>query len=167
MSSLPNPFDLAHDALRAMGLGIAALLDQTDFGDAGGRRQALVAVQCWLLRLQHHLTGEDLHTLPALLPHDRALAAQLAREHRQLEQAAGAVRTAVAALEEPAQSVSVSERGARLRQRVHRLIADHLMHLEREETEALVVLQRHLDQVGLARMRQSLTPPAHTVGGER
>jgi hypothetical protein len=112
-------------------------------------------VHGWLALLQDHTTREDLDTLPTLLPLDRPLVQALACEHLQLEAGQRQVRQAALALDDSA-SMAVPEQVAELRRAVHRLIAGQLMLLDREESDALAILQAHLDHPALASMRQRL-----------
>jgi hypothetical protein len=155
MSARLDPLGLVHDALRALGFHAAETLARTDFLDPTARQGAALEVQRWLMLLQDHGTREDLDTLPALLPHDPALAAVLAREHAELDERHREVRQALVSVDD-GPAAALPAHGRQLRGAVHRLMASYLLHLDREEREALPVLARHLTDDQLAAMRARL-----------
>jgi hemerythrin-like domain-containing protein len=151
-------FTVIHNGMRAAGFRVAAILAATDFTQHGERASAAEEVIRFIDLLREHAQHEDLHVLPALLGIDPGLAHALAREHVELELRARDLQLRLSELERSPTTVSPStDAPARaVRGALHRLLAGHLLHMDREETEASAALWTKLSDGELAALSQRI-----------
>jgi hypothetical protein len=155
----PNRYQPIHKALRAALFDAAALVARTDFTDPGEATVAARTVAALLDLLDGHAHHEEEFVMPEVAKHAPALDATLEAEHGRLEGLQAELRALlprtcsdVTAEREPA--------GQLLGRAVTLLVADHLRHMDREETEAMPVLWAHCTEAELdamdGRIRASL-----------
>jgi hypothetical protein len=157
-------FTTIHKGLRALLFDAAAESGRVDV-TVTSEIDALVArIECALAFLEEHAEVEDRHLLPALRTVAPELAASLAAEHRALDDLQHEVERAGDAL----LAAAPPERAgavAALARAFHRLLAAHLGHMGREETEANAALWAALDDGELLAIRgrvvRSLGPERH------
>ena len=156
-----NRYQPIHKALRAALFDAAALVARTDFTDPGEATATARTVAALLDLLDGHAHHEEEFVMPEVAKHAPALVATLEAEHGRLEGLQAELRALlprtcsdVTAEREPA--------GQLLGRAVTLLVADHLRHMDREETEAMPVLWAHLTEEELdamdGRIRASLPP---------
>jgi hypothetical protein len=151
-------FTVIHNGLRAAGFRVAAVLAATDFTQHAERASAAGEVTRFIDLLREHAQHEDLHVLPVLLGIDPGLAHALAREHVELELRARDLQLKVSELERATTTLAPAlDAPARaIRGALHRLLAGHLLHMDREETEANAALWGKLSDDELATLRQRI-----------
>ncbi|MCK6445293.1 MAG: hemerythrin domain-containing protein [Planctomycetes bacterium] len=145
-------FDLygpVHKGLRGLLFETATLLARTEFTDEREHAAALAAVRRTNGFLHAHLEHEDHDVMPHVQRLAPELYADLEADHaritgceqeivRLVERLAGAPQGERAAL------------GRRLVERFTRLVAEHVLHMEREEAQANRVFWAHFDDAALA-----------------
>src|SRR5215470_3554980 len=157
----PNRYQPIHKALRATLFDAASLVARTDFSDPGEATVAARTVAGLLDLLDGHAHHEEEFVMPVVAKHTPALVATLEAEHGRLEGLQAELRallprtcSEVAAEREPA--------GQLLGRALTLLVADHLRHMDREETEAMPVLWAHFTEEELdamdSRIRAAIPP---------
>jgi hypothetical protein len=155
-------FTFIHKGLRASMFATAGTVARTDFGDPEQSRVALERVHALIAMLREHGLHEDVHMLPLLSEHDRALADSLGGDHAGIE----ALHQELAHLAARAESAAPAERvslASTLLRRLNRLIATQLAHMDREEGEATAALWAGCTDDELTAVRVRITesiPPA-------
>jgi hypothetical protein len=138
-------FDLyagVHKGLRAALFEAVALAARTDFGSDEESLRAAAAVRRVLGFLGEHATAEDAVIVPELLALAPELHAELLSEHARTGGLERDVLQVVARVEGAA-GVERESLGRRLCDRLARLTAEHLRHMQREEQDANRVLWAH------------------------
>lgn len=138
----PNRFQPIHKALRAALFDATALVARTEFAHPGEAAAAARTVATLLDLLDGHAHHEEQFVLPELAPHAPALAGSLEADHGRLE----GLQAELRALLPRTCSDLAAEReaaGELLGRALSLLVADHLRHMDREETEAMPVLWAH------------------------
>jgi hypothetical protein len=162
MNGRLDMYGTVHKGLRASLFATAALAGRTDFASAEESAAAAAATERLLRFLDEHARHEDGVVMPVLAELAPELHADLRAEHArtdglQREVEATAARLAGAA---PAERVSL---GRRLHERLLRLAAEHVHHMQREEQEANRALWAHLDDAALealhGRIVGAIPPP--------
>src|SRR5215813_859715 len=157
----PNRYQPIHKALRAALFDAASLVARTDFTDPGEATVAARTVASLLDLLDGHAAHEEEFVMPAVAKHAPALVASLEAEHGRLEGLQAELR---ALLPRTCSDVSAEREaaGQLLGRALMLLVADHLRHMDREETEAMPVLWAHCTEAELdamdARIRASIPP---------
>ena len=157
----PNRYLPIHKALRAALFDATVLVSRTDFTDAAEATVAARTVATLLDVLDSHAHHEEEFVMPVVARHTPALVATLETEHGRLEGLQAELRALlprtcsdVTAEREPA--------GQLLGRALTLLVADHLRHMDREETEAMPVLWAHQTEEELdamdARIRAAVPP---------
>src|SRR5262245_62052567 len=157
----PNRYQPIHKALRAALFDAASLVARTDFSDPGEVTVAARTVAGLLDLLDGHAHHEEEFVMPVVAKHAPALVATLEAEHGRLE----GLQAELRALLPRTCSDATAERepaGQLLGRALTLLVADHLRHMDREETEAMPVLWAHCTEAELdamdGRIRASLPP---------
>jgi hypothetical protein len=157
----PNRYLPIHKALRAALFDATVLVSRTDFTDAAEATVAARTVATLLDVLDSHAHHEEEFVMPVVARHTPALVATLETEHGRLE----GLQAELRALLPRTCSDITSEReaaGQLLARAVTLLVADHLRHMDREETEAMPVLWAHQTEEELdamdARIRAAVPP---------
>ena len=157
----PNRYLPIHKALRAALFDATVLVSRTDFTDAGEATFAARTVATLLDVLDSHAHHEEEFVMPVVARHAPALVATLETEHGRLE----GLQAELRALLPRTCSDLTAEReaaGQLLARAVTLLVADHLRHMDREETEAMPVLWAHQTEEELeamdARIRAAVPP---------
>jgi hypothetical protein len=157
----PNRYQPIHKALRAALFDATVLVARTDFPDAGEAKVAARAVATLLDVLDSHAAHEEEFVMPAVARHAPALVATLETEHGRLEGLQAELR---ALLPRTCSDVTAEREaaGQLLGRALTLLVADHLRHMDREETEAMPVLWAHQTEEELdamdARIRAAIPP---------
>lgn len=139
-------FDLyvpVHKGLRALLFDAAALVARTEFSSPEEATGALTAVQDALRFLAAHIEHEDGVVMPEIARLAPELFADLQADHARV----AGLETEIARLVERLRDAGSTERcalGRKLCERFTRLVAEHVVHMEREETLANRVLWAHL-----------------------
>jgi hemerythrin-like domain-containing protein len=157
----PNRYQPIHKALRAGLFDATVLVARTEFADAGEATVAARTVATLLDVLDSHAHHEEEFVMPVVARHAPALIASLETEHGRLEGLQAEIRALL-----PRTCSDVTEEretaGQLLARALTLLVADHLRHMDREETEAMPVLWAHLTEEELdamdGRIRASLPP---------
>jgi hypothetical protein len=147
-------FGFVHKGLRAQLFWAAGLVARTDFGDELEGAAAVGALERLLGLLAEHALHEDTNIMPLVSGADPHLWGALSRDHAQLE----AIQHELVLLLGELRRRPPAERaplGPDIVSLVNGLVAEHLLHMEREQHEANAVLwSRYPDQVlALARAR--------------
>ncbi|HTS80145.1 MAG TPA: hemerythrin domain-containing protein [Myxococcaceae bacterium] len=157
----PNRYQPIHKALRASLFDATALVARTDFAHPEEATVAARTVAALLDLLDGHAHHEEEFVMPAVARHAPALIAALEADHGRLE----GLQAELRALLPRTCSDLAPEReaaGQLLARALNLLVADHLRHMDREETEAMPVLWAHFTEAELeamdARIRASLPP---------
>jgi hypothetical protein len=151
-----------HKAVRALLFETAALAARTDPGDAEEVTALAVAVRRLVRLLDDHAEHEDAEVLPVLARFAPELHADLQGEHARTD----GLQRELHGMAERLRASRGEERASlvrRVHERLCRLTAEHLRHMDREETEAMRALWAHcsdqeLDQIH-QRILRSIPPP--------
>jgi hemerythrin HHE cation binding domain-containing protein len=133
-----NRFDIyrfVHKALRALMFDTVASLAATDFADAGQARAAGEAAARLVAVLRGHGEHEDAFVMPLVAVASPATFAALQADHERVDALHDGLAARLAALADAA----AAERpaiGRDIATDLHRLVACHLEHMEREERVA-------------------------------
>ncbi len=157
----PNRYQPIHKALRAALFDATSLVARTEFADSGEAATAARSVATLLDLLDSHAEPEEEHVMPEVARHAPALDAALQADHGRLE----GLQAELRALLPRTCSDLAPEReaaGQLLGRALTLLVADHLRHMDREETEAMPVLWTHCTEDELdamdARIRAAVPP---------
>jgi len=155
-------FTPVHKAIRALLYETAALAARTAFADVEERTRLAQRVRALFAHLEEHQGLEDAVVMPELERVAPALFAELQNEHVRV----GGLQLEIAGLLDRLERAAAGEHetlGQRLQHRLHRLVAAHLAHLEREEVEANRALWSHFVDADLqvlhARILARIAPP--------
>jgi len=157
----PNRYQPIHKALRAALFDATVLVARTDFTDEGEGMVAARTVAMLLDILDSHAAHEEEFVMPVVAGHAPALMATLETEHGRLEGLQAELR---ALLPRTCSDVTAEREaaGQLLGRALTLLVADHLRHMDREETEAMPVLWAHQTEEELdamdARIRAAVPP---------
>lgn len=160
-----NRLDLyspVHKGVRAALVQTASLTGRTDFADPEEAATAAEAARRLVHLLEEHAANEDRELMPILARVAPEVHADLQAEHARTD---GLAREIVAFADRLA-SAPVAERasiGRRIHDALWRLAAEHLRHMDREETQASRALWAHLSDEELEAIHQrivSAIPPA-------
>ena len=157
----PNRYLPIHKALRAALFDATVLVARTDFTDPAEATVSARAVASLLDVLDSHAHHEEEFVMPVVAHHALALVAALETEHGRLEGLQAELR---ALLPRTCSDVAAEREaaGQLLARALTLLVADHLRHMDREETEAMPVLWAHQTEEELdamdARIRAAVPP---------
>jgi hypothetical protein len=135
-------FTTVHKGLRATMFEATERVARTDFTEPSALEQAAAAVRRCLSLLEEHAHLEDLVVFPEIAQIGPALFADLNAEHTRV----GGLQTEIAQLLDRLLAAPPAERltlGRRLHERMGRLVAAHLQHMDGEETTATRLLWAH------------------------
>jgi len=158
----PNRYQPIHKALRAALFDATVLVARTEFTDAGEATVAARTVATLLDVLDSHAEHEEEFVMPEVARRAPALIATLQSDHGRLEGLQAELR---ALLPRTCSDVAAEREaaGQLLGRALPLLVADHLRHMDREETEAMPVLWAHLTEDELDAMDgriRAAVPPA-------
>jgi Hemerythrin HHE cation binding domain len=141
----PNRYQPIHKALRAALFDATALVARTEFTDPGEATLAARTVATLLDVLDSHARHEEEFVMPVVARHAPALVGALETDHGRLEGLQAELR---ALLPRTCSEVTAEREaaGQLLGRALTLLVADHLRHMDREETEAMPVLWAHLTE---------------------
>lgn len=157
----PNRYQPIHKALRAALFDATVLVARTEFSDQEEANVAARNVAMLLDVLDSHAHHEEEFVMPVVARHAPALVATLGTEHGRLEGLQAELR---ALLPRTCSDVAAEREaaGQLLGRALTLLVADHLRHMDREETEAMPVLWAHQSEAELdamdARIRGAIPP---------
>ncbi len=157
----PNRYQPIHKALRAALFDATSLVARTEFAHPGEASTAARTVATLLDLLDGHAHHEEEFVMPAVARHAPALLAALEADHGRLEGLQAELR---ALLPRTCSDITPEREaaGQLLGRALTLLVADHLRHMDREETEAMPVLWAHLTEAELdamdGRIRASVPP---------
>lgn len=159
-------FDLystVHKGLRSLLYDAATCVGRTDFTSEAEVGAAVRTVRRALDFLDEHAEHEDREILPVLQAKNAWTAEELGADHARLE---GLHQEIVALLPriEGAEGSLRESLGQRLAQRVNRLVAEHIHHMEREERSGNRVLWAHCTDEELQAIHQRIVT---TIGAQR
>ncbi|MCC7014793.1 MAG: hemerythrin domain-containing protein [Planctomycetes bacterium] len=127
-------YALVHKGLRAELFETATEVARTEFAGAAGAEPTLRRVRCLLGFLDEHARHEDSHIMPLVAAQAPRLAAEIAAEHLRVE----AAHQGLGALLERLERAPLELRAGLARQ-LHEeltlLVALHVAHMQREESE--------------------------------
>jgi hypothetical protein len=144
-----------HKAIRSILFSTTTAFARADFSDEASGRAACKGVRRLVEALRDHGHHEDQHVMPLLATCDPTVAAILARDHTSVE-ALHAELVALAALAEEAAPAARLAAVPALASVLHRLVASHLQHMDRGETEANAALWAHTTDGQLAAVHRSI-----------
>lgn len=142
-------YTTVHKGIRAMLFDTARTLARTEFSRPEDAATAAAAVRSALALLDEHAEHEDAVIVPEVARLLPELGAALASDHARtdaLHRGIAQLADRLDAVEDAADAPAAAERvaiGRRLHARFALLVAEHLQHLDREETEANRVLWAH------------------------
>jgi hypothetical protein len=145
-------FTTIHKGIRALLFDLAADAARADVSSTAAVDALADTVERVLAFLEEHAHIEDTFIIPELRALDPDLAEEIARDHRGLD----AVQTEVALAADALSLADLSQRpvaGAQLVRVINHLVAVHLLHMNREETEILATLWAGRDDATLAALR--------------
>jgi hypothetical protein len=135
-------FSTVHKGLRAALFDAAQQVARTDWTDRSAVEATVAAIRRTLAILDDHAQHEDAVILPEIAELGPAVYAELHADHNRV----GGLQLDVTKLIDRLLEAPDAERashGKRLHERMGRLVAEHLLHMEREETTANRLLQAH------------------------
>lgn len=154
-SSRVDLFTTIHKGLRAMLFELAIEAARIDARDAGAIERLAARIHRALEFLAEHAAHEDAHVIPAIRAHAPEIATALSTEHEMLDTIEGEVELAVKLLlDAPAEHRPTVH--APLVKLLNRLIAAHLAHMGREETDGNMALWCGFDDRALVELRGRL-----------
>lgn len=156
-----------HKALRSMIYDVGVRLQTTDFSDINQSQLLLnelisdfssaLSATCILCLLHSHATAEDLYLLPAVEKSDSDLVHSLLEDHRDFAvqlRALSKMCDDLRAVESPSQRIAD---GKNLTLAVNDLFARYLIHLNREETRLVPLMNRSLTDDQLIAIRDQMS----------
>jgi len=156
----PNLYRPIHKGLRSLMFETTALVARTDFADSAESDRAAGAVGLLLELLDEHAEHEDRFTLPVLSRLAPPLAAQLESDHGRLEGLQAELRALLPRVRNG--GPNAVEAGELLSRGLNLLVAEHLRHMDKEETQAMSTFWAHHTDEELAalegRLRASIPP---------
>lgn len=146
-----------HSDLRVAMFATAVRLARADVADPAAADAAFAQTRRVLGLLRDHAQHEERSILPVLRRHCPELATGLASEHQLI---AGQEARLALLLDQMSEGVPArrSALASRLQGQWHRVMAHHLVHMQREEEEANRVLQAHYSDVELEVLRDAPVP---------
>lgn len=155
-------YSTVHKGIRARLFATAAAVARTDFDDGAETAAVVAEARALLGMLEEHSHHEDAVLMPELARLCPVLHAELQADHARVDGLHHDLHGILARLD----GASGAERaalGRRLHERVGTLVAEHLHHMLREETEANRTLQANHDDAALAalhgRILSAIPPP--------
>jgi len=144
----PNRYQPIHKALRAALFDATALVARTEFAHPAEAAAAARTVATLLDLLDGHAHHEEALVMPEVAKHAPALVAALETDHGRLDGLQAELR---ALLPRTCSDVTPEREaaGQLLGRALNLLVADHLRHMDREESEAMPVLWAHLTEAEL------------------
>jgi hypothetical protein len=132
-------YTTVHKGIRSALFEATAAVARTEFADAGEAASAGAAVRRTLAFLDEHAEHEDAVVMPELARICPELFAELTAEHARTHGLQREIEALAARLDGASEAERVAL-GVRLHERLARLVAEHLRHMAREETEGQRVL---------------------------
>jgi hypothetical protein len=133
-------YKTVHKGIRAALFEAAAVVGRTEFAEGTEAAAAVAAVRRTIAFLDEHADNEDAVVMPELDRICPELHAELSAQHARTNGLEREIEALLSRLETASEAERVSL-GARLHDRVPRLVAEHLRHMAQEETEAERALQ--------------------------
>ena len=136
-------FAVVHKALRAELFASTTLSGRTDFGSELEAARAASSARALVGLLEEHAGHEDAVVLPELAALAPELHAAIAADHAKLDALHREISALATRIEGSAADAERVALGRRLYDRLGRLAADHLHHMQREEVEVNRTLWAH------------------------
>jgi hypothetical protein len=143
-------FVVVHKALRAELFASTTLSGRTDFRSASEAARATSSARALVGLLEEHAGHEDAVVLPELAALAPELHAAIAADHAKLDALHREITALATRIEGSAADAERVALGRRLYDRIGRLTADHLHHMQREEVEVNRTLWAHRSDEALA-----------------
>lgn len=150
-------FAVVHKALRAELFAAATLAARTDFRSATEAARASAAARALVGLLEDHAEHEDAVVLPELASIAVELHAAIAADHARLEALHREVLSIAGRVDAAATDGERAPLGRRLHDRLGRLAAEHLLHMQREEVEVNRALWAHRTDEALVALHARIT----------
>jgi hypothetical protein len=157
-----DPYSFIHAALRRALFEATLLVARVDFGGEAWRDAEAALARCFGFYREHG-DIEDRFVQPVLARLDGDVAARLDAEHAALERSLIAVESLWPRIGAAAAGDERRVLGAELRRRLHTLVAEQLLHMDREERDGNRVLWAELTDAELTAIRDAAgrsLPPA-------
>ena len=136
-------FAVIHKAIRSELFAATTLAARTDFEAGAEAARAAAAARALVGKVEEHASLEDAVVLPELAAIAPELHAAIAGDHGRLDALHREVVSVAARIEAAAAGAERAALGRRLHDRLARLAAEHLLHMQREETEVNRALWAH------------------------
>ncbi len=165
-------FTPIHKGLRAMMYDLSERLQSNDFEDLEATRRVVTDLEhdfeiartagCMICIFHRHADDEESQIFPAVRGSDAGLVETLIQEHHGLTRQELAITASgheLLGMPDAAQRMSA---GIRLNQAMNALLADYVLHMNREERELVPHMSKHFTNEQLAAMRGRIiggTPP--------
>lgn len=156
-------YGTVHKGLRAALFSATARAAGSDFTSAAEARAAAAAARDLLGLLDEHAALEDAEIMPELARLGPEVHAALHDDHSRLDGLQRDLAAIAERLEAAEDAVLREALGRRLHDRLGRLAAEHLLHMQREEQEANRILWAHRSDEELRALHGRITgriPPA-------
>lgn len=148
-------YTAVHKGLRLRLFDTAAKLSGCDFPDAFARDEVLALVRTTIAFLDEHAGHEDRFVQPCLADANPELARRLAGAHQRVEQGAAHVESLATAIASADADVAVG-RGPELCHAFNVLLAQHVEHMNEEETLANAALWQEFSDERLLEVHGAL-----------
>ncbi|MDM7915126.1 MAG: hemerythrin domain-containing protein [Candidatus Eisenbacteria bacterium] len=148
-------FTTVHKGIRAALFDSVREAARADYRDSESTQRVVLAVRQLLELLEEHARAEDAVIFPEVEKLGPAVYADLHGDHLRI----GGLQTEIGQLLDRVIASEGTEReslGARLHEKLGRLAAEHLLHMEREETVANRLLRAHKTDDELIAMRVTI-----------
>lgn len=161
-----EPFTIVHKAIRSAMFDAVRDIARTDFTRKEQALACAARVRALIGYLDEHAAHEDRVILPVLAEIGPAVHAELQADHNRI----GGIQRETEALADRIEAAATAEERAALGLRLHataaQLTAEHLLHMNREETTAARVLWAHKTDEELQQLHVAIVsaiPPARLV----
>lgn len=162
-------YTMIHKGLRTVMFETARQVARADFTQDRETRETTAGVRRLIEFLDEHAAHEDHVVMPEIAGLSPAVFAELEADHSRV----GGLQREIEELCERVEQAEGEERvslGRRLHQRMGHLTAEHLLHMEREETTANRVLWAHRTDADLlalrARIEKTIPPQRMEAFGQ-
>lgn len=155
-------FTSVHKGLRSVLFDTARRVARNDFRDTTSAQRTAAAVQRLIGLLAEHADHEDRLVFPEVERLNAVVFAELHGDHVRVDGLQREVEQLAARLPQANEDERLSL-GQRLHERMNRLVAEHLLHMDREETTANRILWAHRTDAELRSLHGSILrsiPPA-------
>ncbi|HZY69494.1 MAG TPA: hypothetical protein VFF67_00755 [Thermoplasmata archaeon] len=166
MTGTEDRFTPVHKGLRATLYALSGRLQSNDFADTGATRALLTDLEndfavgrsagCILCVFSHHASDEEAHIFGAMGSWGNGLIPSLIEDHHALTRRELALATAgheLLAMASPADRIAAA---IRLNQAANELFGAYLVRMNREESELVPLMRKHLTDAQMTAMRDAI-----------